>query len=178
MSKNPIEIVMPDIMFEQQVQQKRQTNVARVKAILENDYNDWLFVRQYVRENMHRLRGKDFPIEVDSIQDLGLDKDHEQYNCIIINDMELLPYLKVFDLLKEIEKKEAKLEKLAKLDAMICPKCEAPLEDKPAMFSFKGLSINGLICTECASRWDYDDQYEKYIKAYENLKKAGRLSGT
>lgn len=178
MSKHPIEIIMPDVIFEQQVQQKRQTNVARVKAILNNEYNDWLVVRQYVRENMWKLKGQMFPIEVASIQDLGLDKDYEKLNCIIINDMELLPYLRVFELLKEMEEKKEKLEKLKSLDAMLCPKCDTPLEDKPNQFHWRGRNFNGLVCPECKALWDYDDQFVKYTQAFANLEKKGRVSGT
>lgn len=161
MSKHPIEFIMPDVIFEQQVQQKRETNVAKVKQILNNEYNEWLEIRQYVRENMWKLKGQLFPIEVSSIQDLGLDKDHEDYNCIIINDMELLPYLKVYDLLKELEEKTEELKKQKSIEAMICPKCNSPLEEKPNQFHWRGKNFSGLVCTECKSLWD--DQFLKSI---------------
>lgn len=171
--KHPTEFIIFENQLEQQVQEKRQTNVAAVKNILNNEYNEWLFIRQYVVENMHKLMGKMFPIEVSSLQDI-----RDPYNCVVVNDIEILPYLRVYEEIKLVEEQMEKLEKKKKLEQAICPKCDAELETKPNMFHWRGQDFSGLVCKECNSLWDFDDQFVKYTLCYSKLEKEGRASGS
>lgn len=103
---NPgIEIVMPAPVFQKAVKQKA-TNVARIKQILENEYNAWDERRKYVKENMWKLKDREFPIKVTALTDIG-----DPYNCIVLNDMEMLSYDEVFEVIKDIENKIEKENK-------------------------------------------------------------------
>lgn len=173
MNKHGIEFVMPDIMFEQAVQKKRETNQERVKHIINNEYSEWLYIRQYVRENMWKLKGQYIPIEISSLTDI-----EHPYNCVFLNDMEIRPYLSIYDEIKLFEAKEEQAKKNRDIEAMICPKCESPLEIKQGVFNWGGTSFSGHVCLECKSNWDYDDEFLKYTQAYAKLQKKGRVSGT
>lgn len=174
MNKHPIEFVMPDIMFERQVQQKRETNQERVKHIINNEYNEWLFIRDYVRKNMYKLKGKHIPIEVSSLTDIV-----DPYNCVVVNDMEMKPYLAIYDEIKLVEAAMERVERNKSLDSSTCPKCESPeIEVKPNMFHWRGNSFAGHVCKHCNALWDYDDHFIKFTQAYSNLEKKGRISGT
>jgi hypothetical protein len=174
MNKHGIEFVMPDIMFEQAVHQKKETNQIRVKQIINNDYNEWLFIRQYVRENMWKLKGRDIVVEVSSLTDIT-----DPYNCVMVNDVEMKPYLAIYEEIKAVEAAIERVERNKALDAGICPKCELPdIEIKPSMFHWRGNNFAGHVCKSCNSLWDYDDNFIKFTQAYSNLEKKGLVSGS
>lgn len=172
MSKHGIEFVMPDVMFEQAVRQKKETNQEIVKTIINNEYAEWLHIRQYVRENMWKLRGQYVPIEISSLTDIV-----DPYNCVVLNDMEMRNYQSIYDEIKIFEGREELAKRNKALDAMTCPKCESKLEMKPKAFHWGGVSFAGHYCKECNSLWDYDDDFVKYTFAVKNLEKKGRTSG-
>jgi hypothetical protein len=174
MTKHGIEFVMPDIMFEQAVHQKKETNQIAVKQIINNDYNEWLYIREYVRKNMYKLKGQCLPIEVSSLTDIV-----DPYNCVVINDMEMKPYLAIYDEIKLYEETAERIERNKNLEASICPKCESPeIEVKPNMFHWRSNSFAGHVCKNCNALWDYDDLFIKFTQAYTNLEKKGRVNGT
>ncbi len=96
--RDPTEIVM----FEQAVEQQKQTQEDRVKAILDRDFDEFKKMRAYVLKNIHKLRGHMVPIEVMGIQSLP---SHE---CIIINDLLLVSYTEAAEMIREIEHARSK----------------------------------------------------------------------
>lgn len=172
--KHGIEFVMPDIMFEQAVHQKKETNQIAVKQIINNEFAEFLEIRKYVRENMYKLKGQTMPIEISSLTDIG-----DPYNCVVLNDLEMKPYLEMYDEIKLYEERVEKLERNKKIEDGICPKCEAiSIELKHNVFNYRGNSFAGHVCKECNSLWDYQDHFLRFTHAYSLLEKKGRVSGT
>lgn len=87
-------------IIEEANEQAQASKEARAMAIIERDFEEFRRMRDYVFKNMSFLRGKKVPIEVSSIQYLP---SHE---CIIINDLLLMPFSEVIDLIEELHKKE------------------------------------------------------------------------
>lgn len=96
--KDPTQI----IIFEPAKEHAKKTNVEKVKAILEKDFDDFKRTRAYVLKHMGYLRGKTVPIEVGSIQSLP---SHE---CIIINDLLLMSFQEVLEMIVDLKMKEKK----------------------------------------------------------------------
>ena len=92
------------VLFEEANQEakKTQSQEERVKAILERDFDIFKNQREFALKNMHLLRGKKVPIEVDSIQSLP------SHNCIIINDLLLMSFVEVEDLIVAFQNMEKK----------------------------------------------------------------------
>lgn len=173
--KAPTEIILFDNNLEKKVDEAKEAARAAQRELfkqkLQKEYDDWGFIRNYVCQHMHILKGQKLPFEITSLQDI-----RDPYNCVIFNDMEMLPYQDVYDEIKLMEKRQEKLEEKKKMDDKECPKCGGALEDKPSVFHWKGESFAGLVCTECKARWDYDDSFAKYVAAFIKLEKEGRFN--
>ena len=94
-------------IIEEANEQSQASKEARAMAIIERDFEEFKRTRDYVFKHMSFLRGKKVPIEVTSIQYLP---SHE---CIIINDLLLMPFSEVIDLIEELHKKEDHAQKNA-----------------------------------------------------------------
>lgn len=173
MSKAPTEFIIFEQRLEEKADEAKEAAKAaqreRFKHKLQNEYDEWSFIRDYVRRHMHLLKGQKLPIEISSIQDIS-----DPYNCVILNDIEMLPYLAIYDEIKMIEAQMERLERNKKLEQKICPKCEGEVESKPNMFHWRGNSFAGLVCKDCTSLWDYDDSFVKFTAAHSKLEKENR----
>lgn len=87
----------PIVMIEEAQEKAPANQEARVKAILERDYDEFKRIRDFVVKNMHKLKGKYVPLEVMAIQNIT------SHHCIIINDHFLFPYHEVADFIMELE---------------------------------------------------------------------------
>lgn len=78
----------------------RKSQEERVKAIIERDWDEFTKTKEYAIKNMEKLRGTLVPIEVGSIQNLP------NHNCIIINDLLLVSYTEVKEMIMDLKQKE------------------------------------------------------------------------
>lgn len=61
------------------------------------EFDQFCLMRDYVLKNLTYLKGKQVPVDVDTITHLP------SHNCIILNDLLLLPYSEVFQMIKNIK---------------------------------------------------------------------------
>lgn len=165
-----IEIIMPAVAFEKAVQKKHGTNVDAVKQILDNEYNQWLEVRDYVRKNMYKLKGHTTSLEVTSLTDIS-----DPYNCVVINDMDMRTYQAVFEEIKEVEEKEETLRVSLSLDEGLCPSGCGPVELKDDLYIVMGKHVAGHTCSQCLGSWDQDDLVKHLRDISFKLERKGRI---
>lgn len=168
-----IEFVMPAVAFEKAVQDKHGTNVEAVKQILDNEYNEWLEVRDYVRKNMWKLKGKTTSLEVTSLTDIS-----DPYNCVVINDMDMRHYQSIFDEIKEVEEKEEQLKINEALDSGLCPSgCgEVDTHSTGMLVLSPKFLVSGYRCNKCETTWDYDNQVKRLRKLLSEIERKGRTT--
>lgn len=169
--KEGIEFIAPDIMFERAIKKSKETNVDAVKKILETEYAHWNEVRKYVRENMYKLKGEKLEIEVSCLTDIS-----DPYNCVVVNDHELMTYQQVYDVIKDLEQKK-ELEAInSDLKNKLCPNQCLNADLHESSDKFNGLQITLLKCGDCGTVWDHDDKYKKFKESYYDLIHSSRLS--
>lgn len=77
--------------------------IARYKARLDRDFDEFNATKRYVIENMEYLRGRVIPMEVYSIINCP---SHE---CVIVNDLYIYPYTEMEELIKSAKEANKKL---------------------------------------------------------------------
>lgn len=100
-----IEWVLPAIpqqQMDEAAEAAKAAQAERFMAKVQHEYDDFRARKKYVLEHLHLLRDTTVPIHVRSIQFLA---SHE---CVIFNDMELVPFDEVLDMIRARQKQLAK----------------------------------------------------------------------
>ncbi len=99
--ENPIyELVLPGPSETQIAQTRDEMHALRNQIYykkLEKEYAEFLERMAYVKANCHRLIGRKIPVEVYAIQNV------DTHNCILVDDLLLLPYDEVKDILDDMD---------------------------------------------------------------------------
>lgn len=93
------ELILPGpsvLQMDEKRERIREARIAAKKAKLEADFDAFTAMRKYVIENMHKLRGRYVPMEVDSIQLL------EDRNALILNDLQMVSFSEANDMIGEV----------------------------------------------------------------------------
>ncbi len=93
------------IIFEQasQVVKFDEFKLARYKARLNRDFDEFKNTKRYVLENMGYLMNRVIPMEVMSIQSLPT------HDCVIVNDLLLYSYTELEEIIKAAKEANKKL---------------------------------------------------------------------
>jgi hypothetical protein len=50
-------------------------------------------------------------------------------------------------------------------DPHVCAGCNHPLEERPAMYHWRGRSFPGLVCPLCTALWAVGDGHRRFMEA-------------